>query len=498
MSLVPLSPIAAALAHIEPLLEKSRVLLVGSALTRVPEMILARGARLCHVADPDARRVAQAASQNGERRITYSHWTEALVRDGAYDIALVTNLEEHERPQEILDGARRAIAADGVAVVASAATLAPSGLLGRPERCLSYSELERYARSAFQSVTFLAQTPFVGFAVVNLALSKPPVPSLDNALLDGESDQVDYYVALCGAEGTLASLDLDDMTVVQMPGQLALEVGRQAEVTRGARTERRLESLEDELRLAKRRERELEEELSRIENAPAEAPEEVKVLQNALTKANHELEALRHELAEARVSPAHKDESPTREELTERVGAAERELDRTKKERKWADDRVRRLERELEEALLAQEELDKARARIQALETHLKESEDEVDELTDKVSELERAVSEKEGELARTSGPGESFEKETLAFEAQLKERGNHILTLEKQLGDLSLYAQTLVAEMKERSPTQPVTSDAPDPRLLSLSGELADKEAELLTARWTIDSLKERLAQKS
>lgn len=494
MSLVPLSPIAAALAHVEPLLEKSRVLLIGSALTRVPEMILARGARLCHVADPDPRRVAQAASQNTERRITYSHWSEALVRDGAYDIAVVANLEEHDRPQEILEGARRAIAADGLAIVSSAASQSPSGLLSRPERSLSYADLERFTRGAFPSVTFLAQTPFVGFAVVSLSLSTAPIPSLDNALLNGESDEVDYYVALCGAEGTLASLDLDDMTVVQMPGQLALEVGRQSEVTRGARIERRLESLEEELRLAQRRERELEEELARVESAPRNETE-IEGLRAALQKTTADLESAQRGLTEALASPKGAEASSSLEELTDRATTAERELERTKKERKWADDRVRRLERELEEAILAQEELDKVRARIQTLETHLKESEDEVDELTEKVNELERTIQLKENELSQRSEPTAAFEKENLALEAQLKERGAHILALDKQLADLSLYAQTLIAE-KSR-PEAAIRAPA-DSELQALSGELADKEAELLTARWTIDSLKERLAQKS
>lgn len=494
MSLVPLSPIAAALAHAEPLLEKSRVLFIGSALTKVPEMILARGARLCHVADPDARRVAQAAGQNSERRITYSHWTESLVRDGAYDIAIVSNLEDHDRPQEILDAARRAIAADGIAVISSAASMTTSGLLGRSESSIPYSELERLTRGTFQSVSFVAQTPFVGFAVVSLSLSAPPVPSLDNALLDGESDQVDYYVALCGSSETIASLDLEDMTVVQMPGQLALEVGRQAEVTRGARAERRLESLEEELRLAQRRERELEEELARVESE-AESAKEVDALRSALKTAESSLEVLRRELSEKTPKA---EASPTREELAERAAAADRELERTKKERKWADDRIRRLERELEEAVLAQEELDKARARIQTLETHLKESEDEVDELTDKVSDLEQIIAKQEAELGERAGPSAEFEKENLALEAQLKERGEHILVLERQLGDLTVYAQTLVHERNQGRRAPSDSRDSPDSKLLSLSGELADKEAELLTARWTIASLEAQLAERN
>src|SRR5690606_34091394 len=108
--------------------------------------------------------------------------------------------------QEILDAARRAIASDGIVVVSAAASGATSGLLGKAERWLPYEELERLTKTTFQSVAFLAQTPFVGFAVVSLSLTSAPVPSLDNALLGGESDQVDYYIALCGAAETLATL----------------------------------------------------------------------------------------------------------------------------------------------------------------------------------------------------------------------------------------------------------------------------------------------------
>lgn len=494
MSLVPLSPIAAALAHVEPLLEKSRVLLIGNALTRASDMVLGRGARLCHVADPDARRVAQAAGQNSERRVTYSHFTDTLVRDGAYDVAIVTNLEEHDRPQEILDAARRAIASDGIVVVSAAASGATSGLLGKAERWLPYEELERLTKTTFQSVAFLAQTPFVGFAVVSLSLTSAPVPSLDNALLGGESDQVDYYIALCGAAETLATLDLDDMTVVQMPGQLALEVGRQAEVTRGARAERRLASLEDELRLAQRRERELEAELGRLESA-AQDQAELNSLRETVERLTRELDTTRTELGEARAASL---AATAYEELSEKAAHTERELERTKKERKWADDRVRRLERELEEALLAQEELDKARARIQTLETHLKESEDEVDELTDRVADLEQELAKKESALAERTEPDSALEKENLALEGQLKERGEHILALEKQLADLSLYAQTLAVENQRRVESSAIAPDSLKEELLSLSGELADKEAELVALRWTIASLEKRLGPSS
>lgn len=500
MSRAPLSPLSAVIAHAESLLDRSRVLFVGSALSSVPFSLLERGARLCHVLDPDPRRVAQAAQQLADRRVTYSQLSDVALRENSYDVAVVLELGDHERPEDLLERVRPALGNQGVVIINAANTEQSSGLLGSRPGTVGYTAFVSVVRRVFERAIFMAQTPFVGYAVVALELDEAPLPAMDNGFLDGRADVADSYVAFAGSAEALANLELEEMSVVQLPALPALALGREGLEASLTRATRRVQALEEELTetrraqpVASERDRSREEIRSRddapFEQARAEQARAKAQLTARLAEREQELGALRQEFEalqgekQAWTAASMTDEMV---ELRERADSVERELERLKKDRKWADDRVRRLERELEEAVLAQEELDKAQERIATLQGHLKDSEDEVDLLTEKVQDLEETLRELEA-TAQARGA----EEEVVRLEQQLEERGVRVRELEAQLEDLTIFAKTLVAEKRHLAPPSELSEEKG--RIEALSLALAEKEADLVAARWTIQSLEQR-----
>ena len=109
---------AALAAFAEPLCNGRRVLLLGNALSRLPELLLERGARLVHVCDPEATRAAQAAAASSTNKLSFAPWGDGLaLRDAAFDVVLIENLSAVE-PTRALREAKRLLSARGVALVA--------------------------------------------------------------------------------------------------------------------------------------------------------------------------------------------------------------------------------------------------------------------------------------------------------------------------------------------------------------------------------------------
>src|SRR5687768_4551091 len=93
-----LSASAALAAFAEPLCAGRRVLVLGSALSSLPELLLQRGSRLVHVCDPDAARAAQASAASASNKLSFAPLGEGLMalREAAFDVALVENLGAFE------------------------------------------------------------------------------------------------------------------------------------------------------------------------------------------------------------------------------------------------------------------------------------------------------------------------------------------------------------------------------------------------------------------
>ncbi|HOU90324.1 MAG TPA: class I SAM-dependent methyltransferase, partial [Polyangiaceae bacterium] len=117
----PLRASIALAAYAEPIVAAGRVLVVGEATTPLVERLLERGARLVHVVDADSSRVAEAATGNADRHVSFAPLGPGglPVRDGAFDVAIVEDLATLPDPAHVLRQVRRALGARGTALVAS-------------------------------------------------------------------------------------------------------------------------------------------------------------------------------------------------------------------------------------------------------------------------------------------------------------------------------------------------------------------------------------------
>lgn len=583
------SPTSALIAHVEHIVSGSRVLVIGSAQNFVPAQLLARGARLVQVLDPDAKRVALSAAHNSERRVTYAQLTETSLRDASFDCAIVEDLSMAHDPQRLLAGVRRSIGSRGLAMICAASSDKTSGLLGVSTSSISYGDLQDFAEQAFDEVMMLGQAPFVGYAVVSLTLDAPPEPCLDNEFLS-EPESADRFIALCGSQEVLSTLDLEDMTIVQLPASRVLEDGESLHREREQRAQGRIETLELENRKLRERAgaselealtKQLEERDSWIRDLEARA----ETAEGRVDDLEAEQERLESALEDAASLPGEATELAA---LREELDSARRAAGRSQKETRWAEERVQRVERELEvvlaeidatpdpttaaevtalEQALADEqasnrrltrEAEEARRSEQRLQKELSETETELEEthallielrarldrelqrsrtesdsarqtdelaavkqaqktasqeatrLRQEVQTLQQKLSHSEQqakterEHSRTEqsnarlegGASPQGESEVRQLERQLVERARRITELEEQLRKLELFSKTLTAELNQtHSKTQ---VDKLESELDRIAQSLAEREADLVAAEWTIGELKQKLTARA
>lgn len=511
-----LSPASALVAHIEPLLTGSRVLVVGNAESSLAEHLLERGARLVQVLDPEHKRVSPAAAQNTDRRISFAPLTESSLREASFDCALVEDLARATHPQELLQGVRRVLSPQGVALVLCANQEHCSGLLKAQRGDLPFADFSEAVHSTFEQVLLVAQTPFVGYAVVHLHLTEPPVPALDNGFLTGGSDQADYYIALAGRAEALESLQLEDMTIVQLPAESALAAPHPSQRAQEQRALRRIETLETELQ-----------ELRRVaQQSPAPAPhlaEQVERLTLDLKQRDAwiaEIEA-RAESADIRADEAEARLEELEAELLSQKAqqrTLEQQLQSQKKRAQQSDELCQKLKRELAEVgqLLAQAEDRLAQAeREQAAQRETLEAEfsarlEKAQAEAQKRSQAELAQREAEARRAQEEQQSRkrreletelraqlaTLEREIASWEEQLAERGRHVAELEGQLAELERYARTLTAELASGN-SAPAAEELTAPlerEIEQLTRTLAEREADLQAASWMISSLSQKL----
>src|SRR5262245_28915694 len=89
-------------AYLEPLVRGRRVAILGDATLGLADELGQRGARLIHVYDPDAARVAEAlarAAPGRSHQIAFALLAGDFgVRDGAFDAVLVPDLALFDDP----------------------------------------------------------------------------------------------------------------------------------------------------------------------------------------------------------------------------------------------------------------------------------------------------------------------------------------------------------------------------------------------------------------
>lgn len=441
-----LEPSIALAAYVEPLATNRRVLVLGNALGALSLQLLERGARVVHVSDPDPLRVSEAVARNRSSQISFSTLADGdlSLREGAFELAVIENLGSFNATS-VLGKAHRALTPRGVAVVACPNPEAAFPLLrlGNPSATvLDYYALYDAVAAEFEHVRMLGQTPFVGYAIADFSASGEPEPALDTSFVPGGAEEPDLFIALAAGH----ELRLDEFAVIQLPTrQLLASIGAASDS--GAVNQAR-----DAERKAQRRIGELESRLKKsekVEAPPAPAP----VDNRELLRLNQWIGEL-----EARASTA-----------DERADHAETELEELRGQLE--------AEQKTHEALKARH--DKEQGELRA-------------ELSNKSGQLASAtatLAERDRKLSELTGRVEQEENPELAeLERQLVERGAEIRRLEQELRTAERTGRELVREVSRRSTEQAALGSA------ELERALAEREADLQAAAWTIESLSLRL----
>ncbi len=532
----PLRPSAALIAYAEPYIAGRRVLVFGDATSSLAEQLLDRGARLVHMYDPDPARVAEAATRNTESRVSLAPLSEGglAAREGAFDCALVEDLSALPHRAAALRSLRRALSPRGIALIAAPNPDAERRLIGAAagHGDLDYYGLYDAVAAELDHVRMLGQTPFVGYAIVDFAPAGEPQPAFDSSLVPGGAEEPEQYIALA----SMHEASLEEMTIVQLPLAAVSLAGTDEGALRAARAaerraQKRISGLELELRRAResgddlerlqteldRRDswiRELEERAATADARADEAEAELETARERIEELEGKLAEQERRLAEARARPAPPTEDgPVTRALREEVEELRRSLARTQREREWADERVRKLEDELEAVLRDAEEADASgdgepdgtetmtariteleasvaaerrgsndlRQTLQSTREELRRREQELATAKERLAGFEERAQTRERELAdvrrssaestrerkqaeaqldaahreleeaRLEAAGqEDLRRDLTRLEEQLLERGHRISELEEQLRKLERYGRTLVSELTE------------------------------------------------
>src|SRR6188768_3838651 len=446
-----LEPSIALAAYAEPLATNRRVLVFGNALGSLPLQLLERGARSVHVCDPDALRVAEASARNRSTQISFSSLADSdlSLRDGAFELALVDDLGAYN-PVPLLRTAKRALGSRGVLVAACPNPEAAAPLLSpRPasgaSTSLDYYALYDAVAAEFEHVRMLGQTPFVGYAIADFSATGEPEPALDTSFVPGGAEEPDLFIALASNQ----EVRLDEFAVIQLPT-------------------RRL--------------------LGNLQTAPESAPT---APQEDLTRSKaHEAELVRlnqwiKEL-ESRASTA--DERADHSETELETERAKFETERAKFDTERAKFDAERQTSVAQKAQFetglaaAQSELAAARAQLEKLRTDASHKASEQARVASELAERNRQLSEQAEKVEQNSAA------ELAGFERQLSERGSEVRRLEQELRTAERTGRELVRELERRHDEQSKHAN------LELERALAEREADLQAAAWTIESLSLRL----
>lgn len=484
----PLSPISALLAHLESFVTDQRILIVGDAERSLAAQALERGARLVQVLDPDPKRVAQAASLNTERRITYAQLTKSSLRDGSFDLAVVEDAGIVGNLKELMQGVKRSINQQGAALICASNPDASTGLLGAGLGSVDYDELVDEAEETFDAVLMFGQSPFTGYSVGQLDLEHLPEAALDNEYLS-EAETPDFYAAFCGTSEALSAHRIEELSIVQLPADRLLSDTEKTHQDRDRRSRRQIEALEKELRQAQGNNQ--QQEIDRLTFELEQKDAHIKSLEARAEAANAraddalaEVEELEGELEETHKALLR---------ATKNTGSAERlklELEALRKateEAKHQSAGREALEEEVtqldQKCTALAEELKKLNQTLEKREKRIAEQEKEIDDLHDELDEMEE-----EREALRKAQANATTAEEVRVLEAQLTAQGARVRELEGQLSQLETYTKTLSAELALTH--RPAQADGESEQLRVLSQALAEREADLVSAKWTIGQL--------
>lgn len=473
-------------AYAEPIVVAGRVLVVGEATTPLVERLLERGARLVHVVDADPGRVAEAATRNADRHVSFAPLGPGglPVRDGAFDVAIVEDLASLPDPAHVLRQVRRALGARGTALVASRNPDATVHLLPLSEAgsAPDYYALYDLVTGVFDQVRMLGQAPFVGYSVFDFAPEAELEPALDAGFVPGGAEEPEWFIALAARDQT----PLESLMIVQLTAREALGAGgtaqleRQLRAARAAERQARERLADAEAALARRGAeglaREQGERIARLEAELQRATAWAQQLEGRAATADARADAVQAELdaAEERAAAVARELAAVTEEL-----AAERRRHATAPGAHSADGG---------ELARVKVELTALRAHAADLETRLQASsalEARLIELQAQVEEQTAARAEEGRRLAELAAIEAQAARDVASLEEQLAERGREIQALERAAREAARAGAELVAELARLREGQEI--DALRATVTDLGRRNAELVAQLQAAEWAL-----------
>ena len=210
-------PAIALTVYAEELVSGARAAIFGNATLGLAEELAERGARLVHVYDTDATRVAEATAKRQDRTIFYAPLPESGdvgVRDGAFDLVIVPDLSLADDAGALLALVRRVLSPAGAALIASPNTEASRPLIAipKPRAALGYYELYEAVAAHFTTVRMIGQAPFVGYAVAEFSVEDPE-PTIDSSLAESEGKEPDWFWALASDR----NVRLEPFALIELP-----------------------------------------------------------------------------------------------------------------------------------------------------------------------------------------------------------------------------------------------------------------------------------------
>jgi hypothetical protein len=203
-------PQEALAVYVEPLAVGQRVMILGDASLGLGTHIAELGARLVCVWDPNADR-ARRAAENAPPGVTVRPLltVDQIGQEGAFDLAVVTDLELFDEPEVLLANVRRSVGQDGAALI-----VAPNGAASGRSTAFDYYELFDLVAREFEEVTMIAQLPFYGVALAELGEDEDESPSVSvDTQLAGGDRAPDAFIALASQQ----RVRLDPYAIVELP-----------------------------------------------------------------------------------------------------------------------------------------------------------------------------------------------------------------------------------------------------------------------------------------
>ncbi|RYZ08480.1 MAG: hypothetical protein EOO73_08520 [Myxococcales bacterium] len=449
-------------AYAEPVASGRRVLFVGPAVSALPSRLLERGARLVHVCDPDAVRVAEATAKNRQNNLSYAALSDGqlALRDGAFDLCVVEDAGIAD-PASLVKRLRKALTPRGVAILATVNPEVQVPLM--PHRPSGGVSLDYYAlydavKAEFEHVRMLGQAPFVGYVVADFAPEGTPEPSLDTAFLPSGAEEPELFIAVASAQ----PVELEAFAVVQLPYRSVITGAGEAEAARRTRSA-------DQVARAKLAE--LETELAAQRQASVDRDAELMSRRDAVAARDAQLRE-----AETRVTAR----DVQLREAEKRASARDAEL------------------REAEKRASARDaELREAETRVFARDAELAALRQELENKNQLLKSQESTLAELSAKLKAGPSPEEAAAAtaELGTLEKTLGERGEHIRRLERDLREAERVGKELLRQLP------PAADPAEAAKKLAeteLAKQLAKSQADLIATRWALEAANKRTASSA